>query len=95
MNFDYKILSDPELSLTFIEENLSKFTKAEFNIISIFNKHISKEFREAYQLYPWAHYDFETKLMETRSMYPPNYAEINKENRKKLIEKLEKITSKK
>lgn len=90
MNFDYEILSDPNLSLDFIEKNIDKFSKAEFNILSIFNKNITSEFRVKYQFYPWAHYDYQTKLMETRSLYPPNYNEIKKENNKKLLDKITK-----
>jgi uncharacterized protein with HEPN domain len=97
MNFDYTVLSNPELPLSFIEENINKFNKAEFNILSIFNKHISKEFREAYPLYPWSHYDHEVRLIELRSQFPIDYDSIKKENKKKIRDKFEKfevITSK-
>ena len=89
MNFDYEILSDPNLSLDFIEENLSKFTKAEFKILSIFNKNITSQFREKYQLYPWAHYDYQTRLLELCSYFPVDYDAIKKENKKKLHDKFE------
>jgi hypothetical protein len=91
MNFDYEILSDPNLSLDFIEKNLDRFSKAEFNIISIFNKNITKEFREAHPFYPWAHYDYQVKMIQLPSMYSVDYAAIKKENNKKLRDKFEKI----
>jgi hypothetical protein len=90
MNFDYEILSDPNLSLDFIEENLDKFSKAEFNILCIFNKNITSHFIEKYHFYPWAYYDYQTKLIETRSLYPPDYNEMKKENNKKLLDKVGK-----
>jgi lipopolysaccharide assembly outer membrane protein LptD (OstA) len=91
MNFDYEILSDPNLSLDFIKENLDKFSKVDFNILSIFNKNITKEFREAYPLYDWAHYDHQTRLLELRSQFPVDYDAIKKENKKKLRDNFEKI----
>lgn len=91
MNFDYKILSDPNLSLDFIEENLENFSKAEFNILSIFNKNITSKFRETYQLYPWAHYDYQKRLLDLRSQFSVDYDSIKKENKKKLRDKMEKF----
>lgn len=91
MNFDYKILSDPNLSLDFIEKNLDKFTKVDFNILSIFNKNITRDFIEKHILYPWSHYDYEIKLIELRSQFPIDYDSLKKENNKKLRDKFEKI----
>ena len=91
MNFDYTVLSNPELPLSFIEENINKFNKAEFNILSIFNKNITKEFREIYPLYDWSHYDHQTRLIELRSQFPVDYDAIKKENKKKIRDNFEKI----
>ena len=91
MNFDYKILSDPNLSLDFIEENLDKFTKAEFNILCIFNKHITQEFVSKHILYPWSYYENEKRRLEIHSMFPVDYDAIKKENKKKLRDKFEKF----
>ncbi len=94
MNFDYKLLSDPELSLEFIEENLSKFSKAEFNILSIFNKHITQEFIEKYNSYPWAHFDFQVNLLRLESLLPLDYNEMKKQNVKELYNKCDKFEPK-
>jgi len=91
MNFDYQVLSDPNLSLDFIEENLENFSKADFNILCIFNKNITKYFIEKYNLYPWAYYDYQKQLLELRSQFSVDYDSIKKENKKKLRDKMEKF----
>ena len=91
MNFDYSLLSDPELSLEFIEENLTKFSKAEFNILSIFNKHITKEFIEKYDSYPWAHSFHQMNLMKVFSILPIDYDELKKQNKQDLYNKFDKF----
>jgi len=89
MNFDYNLLSDANLSLTFIEENLDKFSKAEFNILSIFNKHITKEFIEKYNSYPWAHFDFQVNLLRLESLLPVDYDSLKKQNKQQLYDKFD------
>lgn len=91
MNFSYELLSDPELSLSFIEENLSKFNQAEFNIISIFNKHITSEFIKKYESYPWAYSEYQTRLINFKSMLPIDYDELKKQNKQGLYNKFEKF----
>jgi len=91
MNYPYELLSDPNLSLEFIEENLTKFNKAEFNILSIFNKHITKEFVEKYDSYPWAHSFHQINLMTSISILPIDYNELKKQNKQVLYDKFEKI----
>jgi hypothetical protein len=91
MNFSYELLSDPELSLTFIEENLSKFNQAEFNILSIFNKHITSEFVKKYDSYPWAYSFHQLNLLNLKSILPIDYDELKRQNKQDLYNKFEKF----
>jgi hypothetical protein len=94
MNFTYEVLSNPDLSLDFIEEHLDKFTKAEFNILCIFNKHITKEFVELYPLHPWSYYENEKRLLDLEAIFPVDHDAIKKENKKKLRDKFDKFETK-